>query len=367
LWIGALDFVYSFWVNPMGMDDLQNGVPLHLVIGAAAGAGIAWAASRLGRAASAAAVAMGACVLVPAALSDLPQKTGASDGADRLLYAVLAEASPRGAILASSDDVNAGLQFARAIGERPDVIALPQQHLWDRPLVEQVFAHANAGAPPKEIVRALVQRGDTLWEDGPDLPPPGLFLVPAAPLPRLTPTPNTRVQPPAEMIAAARRACDAVDGDPMGLRACSYLFSGLGSVLYRTGDLPHARALLEVATKLDGNASALVSLGVVQAAMGQLADAAASEEAALARQRGNYAAAANAARYRLALGEDERARAHFERAAEIDANATLPRAGLAVVAARAHCCDEARRDITLAIPPNAEIRAYAAEVTRLCR
>jgi hypothetical protein len=367
LWIGALDFVYSFWVNPMGMDDLQNGVPLHLVMGAAAGAGIAWAASRLGRAGAAAAVALGFAVVVPAALSDVPAKTGASDGADRLLHAVLAEAAPRGAILAISDDVNSGLQFARAMGERPDVIALPQQHLWDRALVEQVFAHANAGTPPKDLVAHLVQRGDTLWEDGPDLPPSGLFLAPAAPLPRLVQTPNTHVQPPAEMVVAARRACEGTDGDPMGLRACSHLFSGLGSVLYRAGDLGHARALLEVAAKLDGNAAALVNLGVVQAAMGQLPNAAKSEEDALVRDARNYAAAANAGRYRLALGEDDTARRHFERAAALSDSAPLPYAGLAVIAAHAHRCNEARTYLERATPQNAEIRAYAAEVARLCR
>src|SRR5262249_28514317 len=146
--------------------------------------------------------------------------------------------------------------------------ALPQQHLWDRALVEQVWAHAGAGAPPSDVVRGLAQRGDTLWEEGPDLPPSGLFVVPAAPLPRLAPLPNTRVQPPTEMIAASRAACDGVEGDPMGLRACSHLLTGLGAVLYRAGDLGHARSLLEVATKLDGNAAALVNLGVVQAALG---------------------------------------------------------------------------------------------------
>ena len=367
LWIGALDFVYAVWVNPMGIDDLQNGVPLHLVIGAAAGAGIAWLGGRMGRAGSAASFAAGLCAVIVAAISDPAAKLGASDGADRVLHAVLAETAPRGAVLAISDDVNSGLQFARAIGERPDVIALPQQHLWDRALCAQVFAHADAEAP-EEVVRALVARGETLWEEGPELPPQGLYLVPAAPLPRLSPTPNQFAQSPREMMETMHSACDGIGRDPKGLRACSYLIGGLGSVLYRAGDATHARAMLEIAANADAsNVGALVNLGVVQASLGELANAARSEEAALARQADNYAAAANAGRYRLALGEEAAAEKHFTRAAEINPSAPLPHAGLAVTLARAHHCNEAQASLARATPPNAEIRAYAAEVARLCR
>jgi tetratricopeptide (TPR) repeat protein len=364
LWIGGLDFIYATWVNPMGIEDLQNGVPLHLMIGAAAGAGIAWLGGRLGRAGSAASFAVGLCAVIVAAVSDTSAKLGASDGADRVLHAVLAETPPRGSVLAISDDINAGLQFARALGERPDVIALPQQHLWDRALVAQVFAHAGA-EPPKDIVRALVARGETLWEEGPELPPQGLYLVPAAPLPRLSTLPNKLAQAPREMMETMRFACDAVGHDPKGLRACSYLIGGLGSVLYRAGDSGHARAMLEIATNLyPDNVSALVNLGVVQASLHQLRIAAETEEKAPIH---NYAAQANAGRYRLALGEDEIARRHFENARALNPSAPLPHAGLAVTLAHAHRCDEAQASLAHATPPNDEIRAYAAEVSRLCR
>ena len=35
------DFVYSFWLNPMGHADLQNGVPLAIGVCVAAGVGVA--------------------------------------------------------------------------------------------------------------------------------------------------------------------------------------------------------------------------------------------------------------------------------------------------------------------------------------
>jgi Flp pilus assembly protein TadD len=367
--VGALDALYAFWVNPMGMDDLQNGVPLHVVLGLLAGIGVAYLGGRLRRAAAPAAAAIAVCVLLPVALSDLPAKRGASDGADRLLHAILAETPSRGSVLAVSDDLNAGLAMARAIGLRPDVVALPQQHLWDRSLTADVFQRAGAGLPPTrepEIVRALASRGSVLWEDGPDLPPPGLQVAPAAPLPRLVSLANTRSQPPVEMLQAMRAACDGVEQDPMGRRACSLLLSGLGTTLYRVGDAAGARAMLNVAVGLDErNISALTNLGVVLAATGDFASAAAVEERALGWDPSHYTAAINAARYRLAQGELEPAERLFLRASQIRPDSGAALAGRALCALRGGRPAEAETLISEALrrdPQSSEVKVAQQEI-----
>jgi Flp pilus assembly protein TadD len=369
-WVGALDFVYACWVNPMGTEDLQNGVPLHLALGLLAGAGVGWLGERLPRAGTAAAVAVGACALAPAVLSDLPAKRCASDGADRLLHAILTQAPPRAAVLAVSDDINAGLTLARAIGERPDVIGLPQQHLWDRALVQQVFARAGAGRPPSDsaaVIRRLAGRGVVLWEDGPDLPPPPLTVLPSAPLPRLGTVPNRDVQPAAQMLAAVRQACDGVEGDAVGLRACSSLLTGLGNTLWRAGDGVQARAMLEVAVALrPDNAGALTNLGVVVASFGELGRAADYEERASALAPDDYAAAANAGRYRLASGDLDAAWRYAQRARRLRPSAAAPLAALAIIAFRRDQRAEAQRLVEQARwldPANPEVRAALAEVT----
>src|SRR5262249_29887965 len=78
-YVAGLDAVYAMGVNPMGIADLQNGIPLHVAIGLAAGAGVAWLAGRLRRAGPAAASALAVCTLVTAILSDLPAKTNTTE------------------------------------------------------------------------------------------------------------------------------------------------------------------------------------------------------------------------------------------------------------------------------------------------
>ncbi|HJZ86810.1 MAG TPA: DUF2723 domain-containing protein, partial [Polyangia bacterium] len=333
MWVGALDFVYAIWVNPMGIEDLQNGVPLHLALGLAAGAGAAWLGQALKRAGAAGASAIAVCVLVPAVLADGPQKWGSSDGPDRLLHAILAQAPPRGAVLAQSDDVNAGLWLARALGERPDLFALPTQHLWDRRLIEQVFARAGE-APPPDVIAGLLARGTVLAEDGPD-PLPGV-LSPAAPLLRLVaPGGDLRAPPAARLWAALARPCSDLGDDTMGRRACSALCVGLGKSLYLSGRPLEARAVLEAALELrPGNLAALTNLGVVRTALGEPAAGAALEERALAIDPDHYSARINAGRYRLQTGDLEAARRHFERAHALRPQAAPPLVGLAVVLAR---------------------------------
>jgi hypothetical protein len=369
LGIGALDAVYSFWVNPMGLSDLQNGIPTHLAVGLCAGAGCTWLGQRLGRAGPAVSAAAVALVVIPAAWSDLPAKRGAGDGPDRMLHAILREAPPRASVLAVNDDINSGLLYARALGERPDVIALPRQHLWDRPLVEQVFAHAGAGQPPQgevAIIRRLAGRGAVLWQDETDPPPAPLVAAPAAPLPVLAAPGAPPLESPAELRAQALAACYGVVGDPAGERACSSLFVGVGTTLLRAGDATRARAMLEVARGLrPDNPAALTNLGVTTYALGEVRGAAELEEAALAIDSARYPAALNAGRYRLALGELATAERHYQRAARLRPQAAQPLVGLAQVAAKMGDHARAARLIQDALsrePGSQEVREVAAQL-----
>jgi hypothetical protein len=372
-YVATLDAVYAVWVNPMGIEDLQNGIPLHLAIGVSAGAGVAWLGGRMRRAGLASASAVLVCALVPAVLADLPAKRRGSDGPDQLLHAVLDQVGPRGGVLAQSDDLNAGLEWARATSERPDVIGLPVQHLWDRTFVDAVFARAGAAPPPEtapaaQVIARLVSRGPVLWEDGEDRPPVGYELVADAPLLRVVRAGTGTKVALAALLGRLGRACSNVDGDLIGLRVCSSLAVGAASPLIR-GPAANPAAATELLRGAlawrPNNAAALNNLGVATAILGNAAGAASLEDMALALDPDRYSAAVNAGRYHLAAGALPAAQTALERARTLRPQAPAPMALLAVVLWRRGERERARELMAAATAidaSDAEVRAARQEI-----
>ncbi|MGZ3429462.1 MAG: protein O-mannosyl-transferase family, partial [Polyangia bacterium] len=158
------DALYSAALNPMALDDLQDGHPTALVIAVAAGAGVLAVARRLGRGAPWAAGAMAVLLCVPAALADVDYKLGLAHEAGSWTRAALAEAPARARVLVESDDLAAGTTYEQYVaGARPDVLVLVRQQGWDK---------TEQGARARRADQGLAdERGALLWEPGSDPPP----------------------------------------------------------------------------------------------------------------------------------------------------------------------------------------------------
>jgi len=137
VWIAATDCVYAFWVNPMGIEDLQNGTGL-LVAGAVlTGVGLVSTARFLaqslhGLAVTASIVLVLITVVPPAASAWTEKVSGADWGASTWNRAASDQLLPAGIVLVQSDDLAAGQSYLHVVEDaRPDVVILVRQHLWD--------------------------------------------------------------------------------------------------------------------------------------------------------------------------------------------------------------------------------------------
>ena len=232
------DALYSAALNPMAIDDLQDGHPTALVIAIAAGAGVLAA----GAPPRAARRAVGRRRRWPCSCASPPRSpTSTTSSASRTkrgnwTRAALAEAPPRARVLVESDDLAAGTTYEQFVaGERPDVLVLVRQHA-----VGQDGGGARACAAPTRAPGD--ERAPLLWEPGTDpLPSP---IVPDVPLYRAyvdAPLPPAR--PLAERIAALL----APARDPtVRIVECEALVA-LGRVYLARGDAPRANALFETA------------------------------------------------------------------------------------------------------------------------
>lgn len=376
----AGDVVYSVWVNPMGLDDLQCGVPAAMVLAIAAGAAVQAGARRAGaRAAPFAAAALGGLLCVPAALADLSGKRGLGPEAGAWTRAALAQAPPRALVLVTSDDLAAGALYAQVVaGARPDLTVLVRQQLWDGQMVAQRLARAGHEVRAldrwlkrsereriqgeAELLRALVRgelpRRAVLWEPGLESPPAPV----AAELPLFTllasPRPLEPPRPQVETLEALLRPAR----DPFVRRLGASALSALGRVhLEQAGDLARSGALFEAALALrpeDGVAA--TNLAVVHARRGDFAGAQALVDEVLRREPGRLVARLNAARYRLARGDLDGAQAEFERARDRAPRSAAPLVGLARVAHTRGDHASARRLVAEALardPHDPEARA----------
>jgi Flp pilus assembly protein TadD len=352
------DSLYAATLNPMAIDDLQDGHPTALVLALAAGAGIVAATRRLAAARAASpwiAGALAVLAFVPAALADSDAKLGAGVEAACWSRAVMAQAPPRALLLVTSDDVAAGALYEQAVaGERPDVDVVVRQQLGDgdvRPRLRALVAAQPEG-------RAIA------WEPGSDAPP--FAVVPAVPLYELRP--DVPSLPPARPLAEQIEALLAPARDPLARKLEAGQLTALGRVYLERNDVTRAAALFESARAVRPNdAVAEIDLAVVRAREGDFAGALALVEGVLAREPDRLVARVNAGRYRLQLGDRDGAARELERARSLAPTSPAPLCGLARVALARGDRAAARRLLAAAeklAPDDAEVRALAKELAR---
>ncbi len=329
----ASDFLYSIWINPMGMADRQDGTPSAIGLAILAGVGVAAAARIFARAAPFAAGALAVFASVQPVLAHGGDKLAAagSESPRAWAEAALRRCAPRAVVMTKSDSMSAELIWLTiAEADRPDVAVLARQHLFDR-----VRATAVLGADPGDSTwRAIVASGRPIdWEPVDDAPPPGFaFDIPIG-----------AVGPAASGVDPRRSIADA-----------ERIFAPPAT------DDEVTRGVAQ---------RAFANLGVEAAGMGDHADAAEVTERAIAlddvpRSR------VNAARYRLAMRDEPAARVHVETALAEDPDNAAAWSILGVLDARAGKCADAKKDFNraLAIDPNEpDARSNAPLVDTKCK
>lgn len=303
----AGDAVYGAWLNPMGLRDLQNGVPLVVGVAAAAGIGVAWLARLSGAAAAFAGGAAAVMVIVPIALHGWTERWAAAGSYAPRAWAerALDEARPRAIALVTNDSTAAGLLLVQsAEGARPDLPVLVLQHIArDRERTIAVLRAADSPVDPHRVRPELLQApGGVLWELGPELPPRGLRVVAGAPLAELVIDDGAAE---ADDVASAVAALDHMlggDGDPAARMTFANGLTHLGLLSYRRRDLAGAEALFRAAVAIrERHAPAWVNLGVVLGRQKRWQEAVVASERAMALDPLNAAALLNAARYRFQI------------------------------------------------------------------
>jgi tetratricopeptide (TPR) repeat protein len=305
----AGDALYSAWINPMGIDDLQCGAPTAVALALCAGVGLAAAARRFPeRGQPFAAGALAVMALVPPLLSDHDGKFGLAFEADAYSRAALTGAPPRALVFATSDDLIAGSFYLQAVGGlRPDVQVLARQQV---------------------DVRSFMGDRPMLWEPGADHPPSGK-LEPGWPLPSFEPTglfPRDLVERAVETLQPAR--------DPFARRLLATTLTGLGR-LYLARDEAGAEMMFQAALEVRPiDAVAATDLAVVRAKKGDYAGALKLCEEVLQREPSRQVARLNAGRYRLQLSDLDGAERDFREYARRAPREAAPLVGLARVKAR---------------------------------
>jgi hypothetical protein len=168
--VGLADVAFAIQINPMGVRDLQTGLPATFVVAVLAAAGLARAcayarregsAALLGGVASAGLLAIGMQWAASPAERDM---TGVD--APRAIAADLLDRAPVASVaFTTSDDLSAGLLGTQAVEDaRPDVLVLVKQHLSDARFVARMaIAHRVGPADDAlidEVRRRPFERGE---------------------------------------------------------------------------------------------------------------------------------------------------------------------------------------------------------------
>jgi tetratricopeptide (TPR) repeat protein len=375
-----LDGAYAVWINPMGIADLQNGVPLLVALCAAAGLGAAWLARQTGRATPYAGAVLALLVAAPAALVSLPEVGAAAPGQLPRTWAEAAFAASAvgSAALVQNDSTMATMMFLSLVeGSRPDVAVLARQHLVRDParsravLARSGRAIAGTGEAGAALLPALLA-GPLTWEIGPDAPPRSHVLRAGAPLAEVVPAARAARDAGALADAAARlralaRSPEA--GDRSAARTLANGFTHLARLALAQRQLDSAERLLDAAIAVDpGFARAWVNRGVVAAQRGQFAAALQFTGAAIARAPGHVGARLNQARFLQHEGRDREADQHIERALALAPGNADAWALAGIAAARRGDRAAARAHLARALaldPAQADAREALARLSRL--
>jgi tetratricopeptide (TPR) repeat protein len=190
-WLVAVELVYAVAINPMGGRDRQTGLALGLLAALALGLGVhrfiagrpllRWIV-----------LPLLACALwLPAGFESLADARVTRSWAPHAWAREVLASTPTDAlILSQSDDLSTGLIAARALeGARPDVIALPAQHLyrtpspWQRGTPRQARVWDAAANAQGETDRDRVHAVASAWRGAIVLESPGAAALSGIALP----------------------------------------------------------------------------------------------------------------------------------------------------------------------------------------
>jgi len=317
--IVAGDLLYALFLNPMGIVERQTGTPLLVGVALLAGVGVAAGARAAGRLSPVAAGALAIMVALAPLASGATDKLAArqSDAARAWAEAALAATPPRGVAFLREDSTISALFWLTMVEPlRPDVAALARQHLWD---VERTAAVLGSKVAPGE--RAAIERrlleGDrpVVWEIGNDASMPVAPGVPVGYVGRLQASGAKAPIADVEKIFAPPAA-----GDGLARQTIARAFHNAGVMRARAGDLRRGAELVEKSIAIDPLPMAHL----------------------------------NAARYRLALGDEDAARAHAVAAVRAQPDRASVWSLIGTLDARAGRCAEAARhlDRALELDPN---------------
>ncbi len=349
----AGDAVYSFWINPMGMDDLQNGMVLLLAVVIAAGIGLAWLGRSLGSVGPYVGAVTGVVLAVSALVASWAPVTAAAAGDLPRAWSqhALDETPPRGIALVVNDSTAAGLLYRTAIEQaRPDVAVLVRQQMRGDP--ERTRAVLRRSAPGQGAAAELWGPRPKVWELGYDEPPPEYVAVAAAPLARLAPAGTGYRGADVDRAARALLAEFAAPGarDRVAVQVLAQALGSLGVLAHDHGDLEVAIRAYDAALAVDpGFARALVNRGAAAAATGDFRAAIRFTERALAIEPNHVTGLLNAARYYLRLDDDDDARRRVDRALALAPGRAAAWALAGILDARSGNFERARRRLERAL------------------
>jgi tetratricopeptide (TPR) repeat protein len=348
IWLAAGDAVYSFWLNPMGQVDLQNGIIFALACSALAGVGLALFARLFGRAAPFGGAAAAVLMVVPPVLVSQSQDVWAASRGDLARAwgeAGLAQTPVRGVALAENDSTAATMIYLYSIEQaRPDAVVMARQRaLRDRWRLVALMERTAAGVDRDDVPYG----GRPVAVEVGSLPPlAGFRTAIGIPLARAY-GPGEAGAEPGDVAAAAVRLRRLMRGRAADDRAARVTFGHALNVLGRTA---FARRQLELAETLYAAAVAVaptyarahVNRGAVAAARGDVDAAIAHTEIALDLEPNQRVGLINISRYYISAGRDADARRAVDRLRAIapDDASGLALAGL--LDARAGRIDRAR-------------------------
>lgn len=167
-WILAVwlvDTLYAITLNPMGLPDMQNGVPGLVALGLGAAFALDVPKYRISSP-----LLLIIC-LIGAAPAFLEMQQSRGRGLTVLLDAADSGAAPEAMAFVASDSMASGYAFRQVVeGARPDLAVIVRQHAWDRSSVGPVtrrLPHSTVGWRPDEQLRSFTRLYDgwpVVWE-----------------------------------------------------------------------------------------------------------------------------------------------------------------------------------------------------------
>jgi hypothetical protein len=362
--LGLLDGLYSVMLNPMGLVDRQTGLVAELVLACCAGGALAelarWRKWQGPRPAAGLVLLAAGVALQP--LAEAWSWRGPGQGPANYVTETLAELPPNGALLCASDALCGGALWAQYVdGQRPDLVVLPRQHLWDQDLRRDRMGRHGGPAPiagagrtmtTGRFVAFLGEGRQLYWQrsaaDRGDRQALGVRqLAPAPALPtvyRVEGTDLSLRNSERRLQEAVRRWYGAArPPDVYGRRAVAVVLSGLAMTAAEQENWALAWHFQEASTRLHPRSAAYLNLAGLLQRRGETNAVWPWIQRALDEEPGSTRALVMAGHYHLAANEDREARCYFRRARRLcPTRCGRPLEGLGILAARAGDYEKAR-------------------------